>query len=603
MKLSLKHIYYAIATNVFLFCNCSNFYTQFLEFTATVDQNNISSDDYIRYTIQTNQKISINKTGFSQFNVIQGPFTSSSSSVSIINGKVDKKEKYTFSYIIAPTKTGQLTIGPASTNYNGKNYSTNPIVINVSEGNQPINGKKDEREDRSTLKNTGNLFARINLNKSKVFKGESVLATYKIYTRYNSMQITNYDFPLKEGLWVDELKSNGNGWPQKREIINGMAYNVLTLKKEIAIPQTIGEIKFPAIKLDAVVNQSMFGWGSEVTFKSNSPTLEVLPIPKNGKPNEFNGQVGSNYDLDVFISSSEINIDEPLDISIKINGNGNINHLELPEIAFPSIFEIYPPEENENIKITSNGIKGSKEINYILIPRHYGTYVIPEINFSYYDPKKKKYVQLNHPAKEINVLKNGQVMNNQDQAINQTDLNSSNSAQKIKILNKDIRHIENESIIKEKKALFYGTFNYWFLLILPLILLSLFIFIYRYKVNNTDHDLIKRRGAGKKLEKKFALAEKHLKSQDQQSFYDELYKSWINYISLKFKLPVAELNKETIEHSLEKHAIGKEDIHELGDILKECEMAQYAPLKQENAHQTLEKSKLLISKIEKHVKI
>ena len=150
MKLSLKHIYYAIATNVFLFCNCSNFYTQFLEFTATVDQNNISSDDYIRYTIQTNQKISINKTGFSQFNVIQGPFTSSSSSVSIINGKVDKKEKYTFSYIIAPTKTGQLTIGPASTNYNGKNYSTNPIVINVSEGNQPINGKKEEREDRKT---------------------------------------------------------------------------------------------------------------------------------------------------------------------------------------------------------------------------------------------------------------------------------------------------------------------------------------------------------------------------------------------------------------------------------------------------------------------
>ena len=68
------------------------------------------------------------------------------------------------------------------------------------------------------------------------------------------------------------------------------------------------------------------------------------------------------------------------------------------------------------ILITSNGIKGSKEINYILIPRHYGTYVIPEINFSYYDPKKKKYVQLNHPAKEINVLKNGQVMNNQDQA-------------------------------------------------------------------------------------------------------------------------------------------------------------------------------------------
>ena len=99
------------------------------------------------------------------------------------------------------------------------------------------------------------------------------------------------------------------------------------------------------------------------------------------------------------------------------------------------------------------------------------------------------------------------------------------------------------------------------------------------------------------------MAEKHLKAQDHQKFYDELYRSWIEYISLKFKLPVAELNKQTIQSSLKKHKVDNEHIEKLGDLLQECEMAQYAPLKDENAYQTFEKSKNLIIKIEKHVKI
>ncbi len=601
MNLNSRNILHNYTIALFFLISSFNSFTQSLEFSATVDQSNISSDNYIRYTIQTNNKISIDKTGFSNFNVLQGPFTSSSSSVSIINGKVNKKEKFTFTYILSPTKTGQLKIGPASTTYKGKTYTTNSITISVAKGNKPINEKENEG-DNSKTKNTGNLFASINLNKTKVFKGESVLVTYKIYTRYNSLQITDYDLPLKEGLWVEELKYSGNGWPQKREVINGMTYNVLTLKKEIVIPQVTGEIKIPEIKLEALVNQSMFGWGSEVNFKSNSPILNVLPIPKKDKPESYSGQVGKNYKLDVKLSSNEINIDEPIDLSIKISGNGNINNLEMPTLDFSSIFEVYPPELKDNVNITATGISGTKEVNYILIPRHYGSYTIPEINVSYFDPKKKRFIHLNYPKQQINVLKNGQ-SNDQGLTSNDAENNSVINPQKIKILNKDIRHIETKSTLRKEKSTFYGTFNYWFLLLLPLILLGVFFYIYRHKVNNTDHELIKRRGAGKKLEKKFALAQKHLKLQDQKKFYDELYRSWINYISLKFKLPIAELNKQTIQSSLEKHAVNKEHIKELESILQECEMAQYAPLKEENANLTFQKSKNLIYKIEKHVKI
>ena len=602
MRFSSSHIFQFFAILIFSFYNNINGFTQSLEISAAVDRNNISSDDYIRYTIQTNNKVTIDKTNFSDFNLLQGPFTSTSSSVSIINGKIDKKEKYTFTYILSPAKTGQLKIGPASATYNGKSYTSNSININVRKGNRPINSKEKD-VDNSKIKNTSHLFARINLNKNKVYKGESILVTYKIYTRYNSLQVTDYDFPLKDGLWVEELKYSGNGWPQKREVINGVAYSVLTLRKEIVIPQVTGEIKFPEIKLKALVNQSIFGWGSEINFKSNSPKLNVISIPKKGRPTSFSGQVGSNYQLDVSLSTNEINIDEPIDLNIKISGNGNINHLEIPTSDFPKMFDVYPPESKDNINITSNGVSGSKEVNYILIPRHYGKYVIPAINFSYFDPKKRRFIKLNYKEQQINVLKNGQFTNNQDPSSSSYENNSSITPQKIKILNKDIRHIEHESELKKQVSAFYGTISYWFLLLLPPLLLFTFLLFYRYKSNNTDHDFLKRKNAGKKLEKKFAIAEKHLKVQDQQKFYDELYRSWIHYISLKFKLPVSQLNKQTIKTTLNQYSLSEEYILELENILQECEMAQYAPFKEENANLTFQKSKKLIHKIEKHVKI
>ena len=261
--------------------------------------------------------------------------SSESTSFSIINGKIDRSETYTITYLLAPNKSGELVIPPSSADFDGKEYETQPIQISV--GKSTTNNKAN-RSNTTNSKNS-NLFAKINLSKSTALMGENILVTYKIYTRYSRMQIIDYDFPMTNGFWTEEIKAGANGWPQKQEVINGMPYNVITLKKEIISPQKTGSLIIPPIEIKALLNQDFFNRGYEKTFKSNIVKIKVKPFPK-GAPSSFSDQVGKQYKLKVNYSTNILKVDDPLDVTIEISGNGNLKQLKLPSVKYLSLIHI-----------------------------------------------------------------------------------------------------------------------------------------------------------------------------------------------------------------------------------------------------------------------
>ena len=72
----------------------TNFQAQDFVFKAYVDQNNISTDDYIRFTVESSERVRLDNLQFQNFSIRQGPFTSSSSQTTIINGKFQSKNEY-----------------------------------------------------------------------------------------------------------------------------------------------------------------------------------------------------------------------------------------------------------------------------------------------------------------------------------------------------------------------------------------------------------------------------------------------------------------------------------------------------------------------------
>ena len=553
--------------SIILLISGVNTYAQ-LEFKTYVDKNNISINDYIRFSIESNQKVNINNPSFENFTIVGGPSSSTSTSMSMINGSITRSSKHTTSYYLSPKNTGKITIGAAETVFEGKTYTTSEININVSKGTVN-NNKQRSNSNTNTNNRNSNIFVKIKANKSSAYMGENIRLEYKLYTRYSRMQITDYKFPMTNGLWTEEIKTKDNkGWPQTREVINGMTYNVLTLKKEIVSPQKEENITIPAIKVTALINQSFFNPGSSQIIKSNSLSIKVKKF--NNPPTEFIGQVGSNYKLNVKYSTNELKVDEPLDITITINGNGNIKQLKIPKIDYPQDFELFPEDIKENVKVSNSGISGKKVLSQLLIPRHHGTYTIPEISLCYFDLKKGKYITLSYPSQEIIVNKGENYSTN----------NNSNTQNKnnVDLLIDDIRHIEQESVLQKIYTPLFNTLKYWLLLFCPWFLLFIFFIITGYKRRNYNQEKENKKRANKIFKQEINTCKQYLSENNIDSFLSLLYTSWIDFISIKYSIPKSQINKQTLKKVFKENKITKEDEDIILEILDQIEMAKFAPL-------------------------
>ena len=572
----------------------SHVYCSQFSIEAYVNQTNISTDDYIKFTIKSNERIGLSKLSFKDFIIRQGPFTSSSSQTTIINGKFEHVKEYSSTFILSPKQHGELVIESIQATYDDETYKTKPITITVSKGK--TNKVVPSTSPSTSNQNNSKFFARLITPKKQLYLGENILLEYKIYAstyHIRNLEITDYELPMSNDIWTELLEPKNNQWKEQIEVINGVQYRVFTLKKEIISPQKTGEITITPFEVKTLVNRDFFNRGQQKKLKSNALNLKVKPLPPNPPPS-FNGQVGRNYKLKVDIKNTELNVDDPLDINIEISGNGNLKQLELPNLNLPQDLEKYPEEIKSNIKVNINGISGKKKLHQLVIPRFHGSYDIPSVSFTYFDLNKKKYRTLYHPNTTIQVAKSEKTATN-------TTLNFERPQQdEVITINENIRHIKTDTKLFDFSNPIFGTGYYWILLsVSPLLLvLSLFFLSNREKFTNTEKALLKE--LNKETQTHLVKAENNLSNKDYDSFYKEIYMLWTSFISKKYIIDIAEMNRSTIHETLMNSQIKGEFIDELDKILTYCEMAQYSPLSGEEAENSLINTKKLLLNLRKH---
>ena len=561
---------------------------------AYVNQTNISTDEYIKFTIKSNERIGLSNLSFKDFIIRQGPFTSSSSQTTIINGKFEHVKEYSSTFILSPKQHGELVIESIQATYDDETYKTKPITITVSKGK--TNKVVPSTNPSTSNQNNSKFFARLITPKKQLYLGENILLEYKIYAstyHIRNLEITDYELPMSNDIWTELLEPKNNQWKEQIEVINGVQYRVFTLKKEIISPQKTGEITITPFEVKTLVNRDFFNRGQQKKLKSNALNLKVKPLPPNPPPS-FNGQVGRNYKLKVDIKKTELNVDDPLDINIEISGNGNLKQLELPNLDLPQDLEKYPEEIKSNIKVNVNGISGKKKLHQLVIPRFHGSYDIPSVSFTYFDLNKKKYKTLYHPSTTIQVAKSEKTATN-------TTLNFERPQQdEVITINENIRHIKTDTKLFDFSNPIFGSSYYWLLLsVSPLLLvLSLFFLSNREKFSNSEKALIKQ--LNKETQTHLVKAENNLSNKDYDSFYKEIYMLWTSFISKKYVIDFAEMNRSTIHETLKNNQIEGELIDELDKILTYCEMAQYSPLGGEEAENSLINTKKLLLNLRKH---
>lgn len=586
-------------------------FAQGIKVTAAVSSNQVATAEQFEISFSTNgNPESFDPPAFTGFQVVGGP--NQSSSYSSINGQTTAS--IAVSYVLIATKEGEYTIGPAAMLINGKQYRSNSVRMNVTKGRastQPsaqsgatAQSGRVSRGNSSDISKS--LFMRAIASKTNVYQGEQIAVTYKLYANIAIVGNAPEKLPDFNGFWSQEIKNNGGNVQWKEEVYNGQRYHVAVLKEIILFPERFGKLILDPLIMSFVVRKEVpsndpieqfFGGGSyeEVKYKVKTApvTINVKQLPEAGKPEGFDGAVGQ-FSIAASVDKSSLKANEALNYNLRISGSGNLKLLKAPQINFPADLEKYDPKVNDRITESLSGVSGSREFSYLLIPRHEGNYTIDPLKFSYFNPVTRKYVTLSAGSFPLKVAKGAAGSN--------VTAYSSGNQRDIKMLAKDIAYIKtNTTGLFKKGAAFYGSTVYYILLFLgPLMFISAFIFRRHYREKNRDQVKVKGRNAGKMAAKHLASAKKALLSGDKKLFYQDIYKGLNQYLSDKFNIPAAELNRDLITERLTVAGIARPLVAQFTETLDLCEMARYSPVSGIAEQEVFDKAKNIINDIEDH---
>ena len=539
---------------------------------------------------------------FTDFDVLAGPYTSTSSSTSFVNGHRTSSFTQTYTYTLMAQQTGTFTIGPANVKVDGENYQSNGVRITVlPEDEQPQQAQSSQSSQSSQASQTGqtssqgsnvsseNIFVRTIASKTRVHEQEALMVSYKLYfANVDVAQLTNntklpeFTGFLKQDLEQGEIQT-------QLEHYNGRNYQTAVLYRTILYPQHSGDIKIDPAKFEAVLRvqtqqrvrsifDDFFGSYTNVTKMLTAPgvTVHVDALPS-GKPAGFSGGVGK-FTLTPSISQTELQTNDAVTIKLDITGAGNMKLLKTPSIDWPEGFEPYDPKVTNDFKTTTSGVSGTKSIEYLAIPRSAGEYTIPAVKFSYFDIEEKAYKTLSTPEYTIRVKRGA---GSAEGTANEGAVVSYTQKEDIKQLGTDIRYIDTKPLSGKTDRFadrLQNTDLIWLFYLVPFVLACILLIVLRKQIKeNSDITRVRYKRANKVAQKRLRAAAAAMKANDNGAFYAAIEQAAWTYLSDRLSIPTAELNKDNIASLLRQKGVSEQLISDVNNVLSTAEFARYAP--------------------------
>jgi hypothetical protein len=556
---------------------------QEITFQATVDRQTITAGEHVRLVVSlTNSREAFTAPDMGGLVLVQGPMESSS--FNYVNGRMSSS--ITRTWVLTATQAGTYTIGPARTRVGGGVLETDPITIEVGRATaRPVDPGVAHGQ-----RHNPDLFITLSLSKNKAWVGEQVVASYVLYSRYANIELSKYDLPKLNGFWAEDIDTGNSGWEDRPETINGLQYRVAVLKKQLLFPQRSGQLRIEPAQLTCVVNRSFFSRGTPVEISSNAVELTAMDLPGNA-PADFSGAVGE-LQMTLQADRTDVMADEAIEITIRLSGRSNLKLLDAPTLKLPDEFEVYDPKINDRITINGNGMSGSREFQYLAIPRHEGSYDLGPFSFSYFDTRSGDYRTLTAPPLHIEVAPGLAGPSRGAARVSGRD---------VTLLERDIRYIRTGDLqLKERGDTLLGSPLWITGMATPALAFLLFIgWQGRRRAELADETGMRRRKADRIARKRLAEAEKALARQDQRGFHTALSKALHGYVADKFAMGQAHLDRPNIERMIQERTGDGSLAADYGGLLDTCDMARFAPIDGTPAREHYDKATELITRIER----
>lgn len=474
-----------------------------------------------------------------------------------------------------------------------------------SNSQTPSGVYKDEKD----INLSKDIFARIHVNKSKVYIGEPVQASIKIYTSLNSKGFDAEKVPNFNGFWTQDMPMPDK-LDMKREVIGGKEFVSVEIKKILLFPTKAGVLEITPLKMKTIAlvpimkqqpNQRqprdlmeaiMMSMGMSMnsmnvqfkeipySFSSGSEKITVMPLPENA-PASFTGGVGS-FKFNAYADKKALKTDEALNYRVELSGTGNLPLIEPPKASWNEDIEVYDPILKENYNIQPN-MNGSKVWNYVAIPHAPGAYSTPNLEFTYFDLNEKKYITLTAPSTALTIT--GKPTRDKEKGKKYSEFNY--AKQKIR----EPKEYTLKSDIPS--GVFYG------LGIAPLILSLVFGLLPKYE--RKQDRFISGKKISERVMQQMKQAELFLSENNKEAFYQELTRTYWSYLTHKFRLETSELSRSNIAEKLKDKGINYDLITRMISLIDKSEMGLYTSYGQQSMQEIYDDSLLVLNEIDKQI--
>jgi hypothetical protein len=376
----------------------------------------------VQYVVEDADKTTqVKPPVFSNFNLVTGPNIYMGSMVTAGGLKPVQNAVFT----LEAMRPGKFIIRGASINVNGKLLRSDDVpveVISRSDAAKRFNAANTTGASDYFLrpgedpyqKIRENLFIKMLVDRKSCYVGQPVLATFKLYSRLESKS----DIVKNPGFYGFTVYDMVNLADKQvaTEQVNGKAFDVHTIRKVQLYPLQAGQFTIDPMQ---VVNKVEFSRSAvskkteqeiiegvltnqeeeepkegtalfETAFSTEPITIRVKPVPEKNKPALFNGAVG-DFSISSRVENPALKKNEEGFLEIIVSGEGNFTQLTAPVVQWPAGIEGFEPVVKDTFDKTKMPLAGTRVFRYPFVSASAGNWVLPAVNFSYFDIDSNSY--------------------------------------------------------------------------------------------------------------------------------------------------------------------------------------------------------------------
>lgn len=560
---------------------------------------------YITYEVQDIDAAPEKPSSVEGAKVMYFDRTGQSSRFTSVNGRTSQSHSYIYTLTLRATKEGNFTFGPVTVGgvkSNSVSYSIGKAAPQQQPNGTPQQQGHQNADDSSKPKfigkGDGNLFLKANISKAEGYEQEALVYTVKLFTTYDAIKfIGATSAPKFQGFVVEESKDISSSL--NYETVNGKTYATAIIARYIIFPQMTGTLKVMGNTYTVSVDEREYYhdpfWGKmsvakplQLNVTPNDLQIKVKPLPT-PKPADFSGGVGQ-FTLSSTLPAQNFKSNQAASIVYTVSGSGNLKYVSLPDLnkLYPSQLEVYSATPTTDVKVGSSSVSGTSRYDYTFMPLESGSFEIPSVTLTYFNPQTGKYEHSTARGYSINVGIG------KESAKSQTLTKLAFNQQLMPV---------DEKLTSDHRP-YVNRFLFWLWYIVPFAgLVSAVIYYRRYLKMNADIMAVKSRKAGSMARKRLKKAYACLKSNDSEHFYTEMLSALWGYLGHKLKMPTSELTRQNVASKLDSRQVAADVVDDLLNLIDECEFAKYSSASSDaSMQQVYEQGVSVINKLESSFK-